>query len=74
MTTEAIAIGITVLNRLAITLVEAVLLGVGFVIWRVARPCPRIRAGPNPFSDSPNRSRLARMGKKASIRRPGVRS
>jgi uncharacterized membrane protein YbhN (UPF0104 family) len=38
VTTEAVAVGVTILNRLAITLVEAVLLGVGFVIWRVAKP------------------------------------
>ncbi len=38
VTTEAVAIGVTVLNRLAITLVEAVLLGVGFLIWKTTRP------------------------------------
>ena len=34
--TEAVALGVTVLNRLAITLVEAVLLLVGVVAWRLA--------------------------------------
>lgn len=38
VTTEAVALGVAVLNRMAITLVEAVLLGVGFLIWRMSRP------------------------------------
>ncbi|HYZ18543.1 MAG TPA: hypothetical protein VE615_03270, partial [Gaiellaceae bacterium] len=32
-----VALGVTVLNRLAITLVEAVLLGVGVLAWRSGR-------------------------------------
>jgi hypothetical protein len=32
-----VALGATVLNRLAITLVEAVLLGVGVLVWRSGR-------------------------------------
>ncbi len=38
VTTAPVALGVTVLNRLAITLVEAVLLGVGFVVWRSSQP------------------------------------
>ncbi len=41
VTTEAVALGATVLNRVAITLVEAVLLGVGVLVWRT-----RAQAGP----------------------------
>jgi uncharacterized membrane protein YbhN (UPF0104 family) len=32
-----VALGATVLNRLAITLVEAVLLAVGYLVWRTTR-------------------------------------
>ena len=35
-----VALGATVLNRLAITLVEAVLLGVGYLVWRSTRGTP----------------------------------
>ena len=38
VTSAPVALGATVLNRLAITLVEAVLLGVGFLAWRASRP------------------------------------
>jgi uncharacterized membrane protein YbhN (UPF0104 family) len=38
VTTEGIALGATVLNRLAITVVEAVLLGVGIAVWRTRAP------------------------------------
>jgi hypothetical protein len=38
VTTEGVALGVTVLNRLAITLVEALLLGVGLLVWKIARP------------------------------------
>jgi uncharacterized membrane protein YbhN (UPF0104 family) len=34
VTSEAAALGATILNRLAITLVEAVLLGLGAIAWR----------------------------------------
>ncbi len=40
VTTEAVALGATVLNRLAITLVEAVLLAVGIAVWRTRAPRP----------------------------------
>jgi glycosyltransferase 2 family protein len=38
--TPGVALGATVLNRLAITLVEAVLLGVGVLLWRSGRRRP----------------------------------
>ena len=37
---EGVALGATILNRVAITLVEAALLGFGFVLWRVERRAP----------------------------------
>ena len=63
VTTEGVALGVTVLNRLAITLVEAVLLGVGLLIWKVARPhrgSVLARAGPRPRVAS--RARANRQG------------
>jgi hypothetical protein len=38
VTTESVALGATVLNRLAITLVEAVLVVVGAVLLRSGKP------------------------------------
>jgi uncharacterized membrane protein YbhN (UPF0104 family) len=38
VTSPGVALGVTVLNRLAITLVEALLLGLGVLVWRFARP------------------------------------
>jgi glycosyltransferase 2 family protein len=38
---ESVALGATVLNRLAITIVEAVLLVVGIVLWRTTRPAAK---------------------------------
>ena len=44
-----VALGATVLNRLAITLVEAVLLGVGVLLWRLSSPA----RAPAPPGDRP---------------------
>jgi glycosyltransferase 2 family protein len=38
---EGVALGATILNRLAITVVEAALLGFGLVLWRLRRHEPR---------------------------------
>jgi hypothetical protein len=37
VTTSGAALGVTLINRLAITLVELLLFGVGVVSWRLAR-------------------------------------
>ena len=51
VTTEGVALGVTVLNRLAITLVEAVLLGVGLLVWKFARPPTQDPSWPEPALD-----------------------
>jgi uncharacterized membrane protein YbhN (UPF0104 family) len=38
VTTSGAALGVTLINRLAITLVELVLFAVGVVTWRFTRP------------------------------------
>jgi uncharacterized membrane protein YbhN (UPF0104 family) len=45
VTTKGVALGVTVLNRLTITIVEAALLLVGALAWRfLPRPAPETRA------------------------------
>jgi uncharacterized membrane protein YbhN (UPF0104 family) len=51
VTTEGVALGVTVLNRLAITLVEALLLGVGLLVWKVARRPAEDPSWPEPALD-----------------------
>ena len=53
VTTEGIALGATVLNRLAITLVEAVLLAGAVLVWRLRpdRPPPATDPGPWPEAE-----------------------
>ena len=53
VTTEGIALGATVLNRLAITLVEAVLLAGAVLVWRLRpdRPPPAKDPGPWPEAE-----------------------
>ena len=47
VTTKGVALGVTVLNRLTITLVEAALLLVGALVWRhLPRPEPELDTGP----------------------------
>ena len=47
VTTKGVALGVTVLNRLTITLVEATLLLIGALAWRfLPRPAPE--TGPSP--------------------------
>ena len=41
VTSEAAALGATILNRFAITVVEAALLGLGALAWRATRPAPQ---------------------------------
>lgn len=45
VTTKGVALGVTVLNRLTITLVEAALLLVGALVWRYL-PRPKLDTGP----------------------------
>jgi hypothetical protein len=40
VTTSGAALGVTLINRLAITIVEVVLFAVGVVMWRLARSSP----------------------------------
>ena len=49
VTTKGVALGVTVLNRLTITIVEAALLLVGALAWRfLPRPAPEPEPGPSP--------------------------
>src|SRR4029079_17534457 len=52
VTTRAAALGATVLNRFAITIVEAVLLGVGALAWKAAPPPEARAAAPRPEPDA----------------------
>jgi uncharacterized membrane protein YbhN (UPF0104 family) len=45
VTTKGVALGVTVLNRLTITAIEAVLLLVGALVWRYL-PRPKLETGP----------------------------
>ena len=45
VTTKGVALGVTVLNRLTITAIEALLLLVGALVWRYL-PRPKIETGP----------------------------
>jgi uncharacterized membrane protein YbhN (UPF0104 family) len=54
-----VALGATVLNRLAITLVEAVLLGVGVLLWRFSSPA-RAPARPGDRPGTPAEASRAR--------------
>jgi len=45
VTTKGVALGVTVLNRLTITAIEALLLVVGALVWRYL-PRPKIETGP----------------------------
>jgi uncharacterized membrane protein YbhN (UPF0104 family) len=54
VTSEATALGATILNRFAITIVEAVLLGLGALAWRAAPAPPREPEGSRPASSLPD--------------------
>jgi len=55
VTTKGVALGVTVLNRLTITAIEAVLLLVGALVWRyLPRPQlerPKLETGPEKFAE-----------------------
>jgi hypothetical protein len=50
-----VALGATILNRLAITIVEAALLLLGAILWRTTRPTRGVDDGrPVPAVESPS--------------------
>ena len=56
VTRSGAALGATALNRVAITLVEAMLLGIGVVLWRLrgpALPPPSPPPAPVPLPEEP---------------------